>query len=159
MFSTRLQSIRLIDRPLGGANGIGASTIRYLVDAGAHVVFGDFDSTAGNKVAAAYQDVGNQPIFIETNVAKYEDNVKLFRTALDKHGRVDHAIACAGIIEKGKWFDEALTVDTVSTPETEAVLDVNLLGTLYFARIGVVYLRNGMQKGENKSLTLLASVC
>jgi NAD(P)-dependent dehydrogenase (short-subunit alcohol dehydrogenase family) len=37
------------------------------------------------------------------------------------------------------------------------VLDVNLLGTLYFARIAAVYLRQGAQPGDDKSLVLMSS--
>ena len=38
------------------------------------------------------------------------------------------------------------------------VLDVNLLGVLYFARIASVYLRQNRRVGEDKSLILLSSV-
>jgi hypothetical protein len=38
------------------------------------------------------------------------------------------------------------------------VLDVNLLRSYIFGRIAVVFLRDGMQKGENKSITRLSSV-
>jgi len=90
-------------------------------------------------------------------VAKYSDNYRLFRTALDKYGRVDHAIACAGIVERGKWFDPKLTVDTVDKPETTQVIEINLLGSIYFARIAVVFLRHERKAGEDKSLTLISS--
>jgi len=70
---------------------------------------------------------------------------------------VDHAIACAGIIEQGKWFDPELTIETVEKEETRIVLDVNLVGTCMFARIAVVYLKHEKKEGDDKSLTLLSS--
>ena len=91
------------------------------------------------------------------DVAKYDDNIKLFATAFTKHGRVDHAIACAGILEQGKWFDPELTIETVKTPESNVTIDVNLVGVLYFARIAVVYLKEAKSKAEDKSLTLISS--
>ena len=91
------------------------------------------------------------------DVATYDDNIKLFDTAYTKHGRVDHAIACAGILEQGKWFDRELTIATVKTPESNRAIDVNLLGVLYFARIAVVYLKEAKSKEEDKSVTLISS--
>ena len=112
---------------------------------------------AGESLAKAYSSGSNAPVFVQIDASKYEDNVRLFRTALDQFGRVDHAVACAGIIERGKWFDPQLTIETVEKPETNKVIEVNLLGTLYFARIAVVYLRHGRKQNEDKSLTLISS--
>lgn len=35
--------------------------------------------------------------------------------------RIDHAIACAGNFEQGKWFNGDPTVETVETEETRLV--------------------------------------
>lgn len=139
----------------GGANGIGAQLVRILHKAGAKLVFGDFDSTSGEKLASSLSS--SDVTFLQTNVTKYDENYTLFKTALDKYGRVDHAIACAGIIEQGLWFDPNLTVESVSKPETTATLHVNLFGVLYFARIAVPFLKHGKKEGEDKSLTLFSS--
>jgi NAD(P)-dependent dehydrogenase (short-subunit alcohol dehydrogenase family) len=66
-------------------------------------------------------------------------------------------LACAGIIEKGKWFDPELTIETVEKEETKLTLEVNLWGTCMFARIAVVYLKHAKKEGEDKSLTLISS--
>ena len=140
----------------GGANGIGASTVQLLHKAGASVVFGDLSTSAADKLISSL----NSPdtvTFLKTDVTKYADNIALFKTALKKHGRVDHAIAVAGIIEAGKWFDPDLTIETVEQPETTKVIDVNLVAVMNFARIAVVYLRHNKAEGEDKSLTLLSS--
>lgn len=46
---------------------------------------------------------------------------------------------------------------TVSQVPNQKVLDVNLLGSLYFARIACVYLRQGRQEGDDKTLTFVSS--
>ena len=51
--------------------------------------------------------------FLKTDVSKYEDNLALFRTAFEKYGKVDHALAIAGIVEQGNWFDAGLTLESV----------------------------------------------
>ncbi|GAB7364046.1 hypothetical protein MBLNU230_g4602t1 [Neophaeotheca triangularis] len=143
----------------GGANGIGASIVNLCVEAGAHVIFGDADTTSGqNLVSTLQKTTTNPPTFLPTDVTRYEDNLALFKTALQQHGRVDHAIACAGIVEKGGWFDADLTVETVEQPAPTDVLHVNLAGVLYFSRIAAVYLRHGKREADNKSLTLLSSL-
>jgi NAD(P)-dependent dehydrogenase (short-subunit alcohol dehydrogenase family) len=95
------------------------------------------------------------------DASSYADNLALFRLAYSKYGRVDHAIPCAGVIETGKWFDGSLTVDSpeLEKPETETTFKVNYLGTLYFARIALVFLREGRKEGEdeNKSLCFISS--
>ena len=68
-----------------------------------------------------------------------------------------HALACAGIIEQGRWFDPELTIETVEKEESRLTLDVNLVGTCMFARIAVVYLKHEKKQGEDKSLTLISS--
>jgi hypothetical protein len=61
-------------------------------------------------------------------------------------------------LEQGNWFDPNLTIETVASSGNTKVLDVNLVGTLNFARIAAVFLRGGLNMGENRSLTLLSSV-
>lgn len=93
-------------------------------------------------------------------MTKYEDIYALFQKAYEISGRVDHAISCAGIFEQGNWFDPELTIESVKDdPGNTKVLDVNVVGTLHFARIAAVFFREGLQRGSaNKSLTLMSSV-
>ena len=120
----------LIQKNEGGGNGIGAATLQYLCEAGARVVFGDYDNAAGEKVAKSFSDAATAPLFVHMDASKYADNIRLFRTALDSFGRVDHAIACAGIIERGRWFDPELTIESVEKPETTQTIDINFLGVV-----------------------------
>ncbi|MCJ1390613.1 hypothetical protein MMC18_003474 [Xylographa bjoerkii] len=152
----------------GGANGIGAATVRLLFEAGASVVFGDMDTKNGELLVEGIRS--QEVLFMKTDASKYEDNLALFKTAYQKFGKVDHAMSIAGIVEQGNWFDPSLTIESVEKARrssakllnadvpTKAVLDVNLLGVLYFARIASVYLRQNRKEGEDKSLTLLSSV-
>ena len=96
----------------GGANGIGAATVRLLYDHGVSIVFGDQDGDEGEKTSAQYDR--ERVLFVQMDVTQYEDVVKLFRLALDKHGHIDHAISVAGVTEQGNAFDPALTIDSVA---------------------------------------------
>jgi NAD(P)-dependent dehydrogenase (short-subunit alcohol dehydrogenase family) len=119
-------------------------------------VFGDVDVERGDILAT--QILTTHVTFVEVDVRSYEDNLKLFDVAHRKYGRVDHAIACAGILESGDWFGSGLTIEDVKEDESSATMDVNLLGTTYFARIALPYLRDGKTADTDKSLTLISSV-
>jgi len=155
----------------GGANGIGAATVRLLARKGAVVVFGDVDAAAAQSLIESIHDefrknrgeyvqspcVG----FLPVDVSLYADNVNLFSTALSRHGRVDHAISIAGISETGSWFEPSLSIDDIAQPPSTSTLDVNLIGVCFFARVAAVYLRHSqtISGGESPAtLTLMSSV-
>jgi NAD(P)-dependent dehydrogenase (short-subunit alcohol dehydrogenase family) len=99
-------------------------------------------------------------------VTSYADNLALFDAAYQAFGRVDHAISNAGLGEQGNFVSPELTLESVrNEPKSSmSVVDVNLKGPLYFARLASVYLRQS-GKGEeanaatvDKSLTFTSSV-
>lgn len=105
-------------------------------------------------------------MFVHCDVTSYQDNLALFDAALEACGRVDHAIANAGLGEQGNFFDPALTLESVKEVPGKSikVVDVNLKGELYFSRIASVYLRQPDLNSKSstaaldKSLTLVSSV-
>ncbi len=144
----------------GGALGVGASLVRLLHSAGAHVFFGDILSEPGLALEEELSANSNSYIkFIPCDVTSYSDNLALFDAALQTCGRIDHAVANAGLGEQLGMFDPELTLETVRQEPKKAMstVDVNLKGVLYFANIASVYLRQG-EGGGDRSLTLLSSV-
>lgn len=137
----------------GGASGIGAATVSLLHAHGALVIFGDISFSAGEAIQ---RRLGPTVHFVRCDVSNYTENVLLFKTALSIYGRVDHAIANAGVTEVGNWLSGKLSEDDVETAPDSMTLDVNLKAVMWFARIAVVYLRKG--NGGDRSLTLLSSV-
>ncbi|KAL3478508.1 hypothetical protein BJX99DRAFT_224248, partial [Aspergillus californicus] len=146
----------------GGANGIGASLVEYCCQNGALVCFGDLAADAGESIAKANATSSSPPraVFVQTDVTSYDSVLALFDKAMDTYGRVDHAVAGAGISELGNIFHPALNMDSVREPPTTKVLDVNLLGCLYVARIASVYLRQNRLPGSHtdRSIILISSV-
>ncbi|KAK4991808.1 hypothetical protein LTR66_006452 [Elasticomyces elasticus] len=141
----------------GGANGIGAATVRLFHDHGALVVFGDTAVGAGQALSSS---LGDRATFVSTDVTDYAANVTLFKTAFQKYGKIDHAVSCAGIMVPGAdWFDD-LSIESVEQPLPDIVLDVNLKAVAYFARVAVAYLKHrGDSVGGDsaKSLTFTSS--
>jgi NAD(P)-dependent dehydrogenase (short-subunit alcohol dehydrogenase family) len=138
----------------GGANGIGACTVRLLRENGAKVVFGDYDVTAGEAIAS---ELGDDVTFLKVNVAEYSDNLALFKLAREKYGHVDHAVAVAGVGERGDWYGEGLSVEDVESPPQNTTIDINLVGVLYFVRVALPYLRLERNDSEDKSVVIVGS--
>lgn len=106
----------------GGASGIGAALVTLLYEQGARVAFGDNNHNAGEvlvKTLTADNCSSGMVSFVSCNVSNYQDVYTLFRKALDLHGRVDHAVSCAGIVDdpKASYFDPDLDVDSVGKSE------------------------------------------
>ncbi|KAK9378719.1 uncharacterized protein V2V93DRAFT_375646 [Kockiozyma suomiensis] len=148
----------------GGANGIGAATVGLFLAREAKVVFGDISEAAGealvqNLTKTDPSAVG-RVVFVKTDVSSYDSVLQLFETARTKFGRVDIAVNLAALTEIGNWFDPDTTLESVKRKPTTALVDVNLLGTIYFARIATVYLKDGATSlaTDDKSLILFSSV-
>ncbi|WPH02195.1 Hypothetical protein R9X50_00505000 [Acrodontium crateriforme] len=146
----------------GGATGIGAATVTLLAQQGANVVIGDVNTRAAQTLIEHLDNPHHGKVLFQScDVAKYADVVSLFRFAFEKFAIVHHAISCAGIFERGDWFDEALTRDSVGDDEGNlSVMDINVRGTMWFSRVAVVYLRDGRDENmvDDRSLTLMSSV-
>ena len=74
-------------------------------------MFGDVDVTASESLVSSLNS--EHVIALKTDVTTYEDNLALFRMALERYGKVDHAISIAGIAEQGNWFHPSLTIESV----------------------------------------------
>ncbi|KAJ9497876.1 hypothetical protein H2202_006479 [Exophiala xenobiotica] len=135
----------------GGAQGIGAATVTQLYQSGAHVFFGDWDDKKGPKLAedlkSTSQSAGSVT-YTKVNVRDYQSLLSLFDAAYTKHGQIDMAICCAAVTERtGYWEPDKLNLESELTREGQTptgitdVIDINLNGTLYFARLAVAYLK------------------
>lgn len=144
----------------GGALGVGASLVRLLHSAGAHVFFGDILDSPGQALEEELSATSSTHIkYVHCDVTSYSDNLALFDLALSTCGRIDHAVANAGLGEQTGMFDPGLTLESVRQEPKKAmnVVDVNLKGELHFANLASVYLRQGEGRGD-RSLTLVSSV-
>lgn len=139
---------------IGGANGIGAATVKRLAASGAYVVFGDIDYARGSALAASLPE---RTHFLATDVTKYASILALFDKAMESYGRVDVAISNAGVVEKPGWFEPNIDIESIRIAPSTTVLDINL-STLYFSRIAAVYLRQHASPTDDKNLILLSSV-
>lgn len=127
----------------GAAVGIGREITRRLLDEGARVVLNDLDPEAARASAAELGCLAHPGDVADVSVVR-----GLVERAVKEYGRLDLAVANAGITRYGdffdyepKWFNE--------------VLDVNLRGSFFLAQAAARVFR---QQGGGGRILFMSSV-
>jgi meso-butanediol dehydrogenase / (S,S)-butanediol dehydrogenase / diacetyl reductase len=110
----------------GGASGMGAACAREFASAGANVVIVDLNGPLAKTVAA---EIGAQePLIGDVSDSSFCDLA--VRTVLDRHGRLDILVNCAGIIHRA---------DALGTSDENwrKVMAVNVDGVFFMSRAAV----------------------
>lgn len=111
--------------------GLGKATAQLFAQHGATTAILDLDEAAAQSAA---QDLGPQHIGMACNVTDRSACESAVRGLLERWGRVDVLVNNAGITQPLKIMDVA--------PENyDAVLDVNLRGTLYMSQAVIPHMR------------------
>ncbi len=105
----------------GASSGIGAAAARKLVSLGAKVVLA---ARRGDQLKAMVGELGNNAMYVTTDVSKRADLDNLVNQAISNFGHIDVLWNNAGIMPLS-FFDEGL-VD-----EWDKMIDVNIKGVLY----------------------------
>ncbi|MDQ4112958.1 MAG: SDR family NAD(P)-dependent oxidoreductase [Actinomycetota bacterium] len=103
----------------GGSGGIGAATVRTLLDRGARVAVADIDPTTPVRVGALHATDSFGCVADVRDPASLEAAVS---QTVDRFGRLDVVIANAGLLTK------AATLRNTPTADIEATLAVNVTG-------------------------------
>jgi NAD(P)-dependent dehydrogenase (short-subunit alcohol dehydrogenase family) len=115
----------------GAGRGIGRATALAFAEAGATLVLNDVgcgpDGTGSDpdvlaQVVREVTALGANVIGVDGSVADAQTTIQMVERALEKFGRVDSAIACAGILR-----DKSLS--NASSDDLDALWDVQVKGT------------------------------
>ncbi len=115
--------------------GLGKATARLFAEHGATVAILDLDEAAAQEAAA---DLGPQHVGMACNVTDLEGTQKVFDTLIAKWGHIDILVNNAGITQPLKIMD-------IGPKNYDAVLDVNLRGTLYCSQAVIPHMRARQQ--------------
>ena len=116
----------------GGSGGIGLATARAVAALGAGVVIADLDearvSTLADEVGAVGAAAGSPgALGLAVDVREEADHARMVQATLERFGRIDALICCAGILRK-RGTPPKLMVD-VGVDEWDEVMAINLRGT------------------------------
>ncbi len=108
----------------GAGRGIGRATALHLASRGAYVVLGARSEPELSAAADEIERSGGKAAFRVTDVTKRSDLESLMSRACDRFGRLDVIVNNAGIGPISRF-------DALHVEDWDAMIDVNLRGTLY----------------------------
>lgn len=122
----------------GGASGIGKALAVAYARAGAHSVVNYFpgDPHDAQQTVRAVEAVGGTCIAVAADVRKTADCDALADTAVAEYGRLDIAVAAAGILRRA-------SLDEMTDQAWEDMLDVDLTGVMRIFRASAAKMTNG----------------
>jgi NAD(P)-dependent dehydrogenase (short-subunit alcohol dehydrogenase family) len=124
--------------------GIGRAMAQVFAEHGARVVILDLNEEAAAAVA---KDIGPDHLGLACDVTNKSDCERAAQAALDRFGRIDILVNNAGITQPLKFME-------IQPENYDAVLDVNLRGTLYMSQAVVPQMR----KQRSGSIVCISSV-
>lgn len=135
----------------GGGRGIGAACVRRFSADGGAVVIADLDEGPAQELAAEIIAGGGQALPVACDVADRGSVERLFGAAVERFGRVDFLVTCAGVLR----FN---LIQDIADAEWDLVIDTHLKGTFLCARAAravmvprgygkIVFLSSGAARG------------
>lgn len=112
----------------GGASGLGAATVKYLVHAGARVAFVDMNQELGY---ALKQHLGENAKFYPLDVTNEQTVKSFFLNVEQDFGQLNGLVNCAGIAPSAKVLGREGLHDLAMF---QKVLDVNVSGSFNMIR-------------------------
>ncbi|MFP5278043.1 MAG: SDR family NAD(P)-dependent oxidoreductase [Acidobacteriota bacterium] len=128
----------------GGTSGIGRALSLGLAQAGADVVATARRPQQVEETAAAIEALGRKTLRISSDVGDRSSLAQLLKTTLERFGKVDILVNCAGIIKRAPTLD---------FPEEEwtNILNTNLTGTL---RACQIFGRHMLERGYGRIVNI-----
>jgi NAD(P)-dependent dehydrogenase (short-subunit alcohol dehydrogenase family) len=119
--STQLRSARLLGKSAvvtGAAAGIGRATAELFAREGARLVLADINTDGLSALRDSLGDVTGDVTVVTADVSKQEDVRRMIDVAVERYGRLDIAVANAGIIPLASVveatlddWDEVMAID------------------------------------------------
>ncbi|KAF2686133.1 NAD(P)-binding protein [Lentithecium fluviatile CBS 122367] len=146
----------------GGANGIGAQTIRTYHARGYNVVIADLPSAypSAETLICSLSET-SCAMFHPTNIVDWSSMQSLFRETKRRFGQVDVVVANAGLMESRGFFEfeENEHGELREDVGSAKVVDVNLRGTMNTLRLAMHAMKSNTpdENGFRGSIVLIAS--
>lgn len=132
----------------GAGEGIGYEIARHLALNGASVILNDINAERAKQAAGEISAEGGTCIGTGGDVANVDDIRGLVSLAVEKFGRVDMAVANAGISFYNDFFD-------ITSEEFNRVVSINLGGTFFLAQAAARQMR---AQGSGGRILFMSSV-
>src|SRR5690606_28747024 len=120
----------------GAGRGLGAAMAEHLAERGAALALLDRDVATLEGTVARCAAAGAEARAYEVDVADEDSVVRAFNAVVRDFGRLDAAVANAGILRDGLLVKvkDGVVVEKLSLAQWQAVIDVNLTGVFLCGR-------------------------
>ena len=138
----------------GGASGLGAATVRMVVEGGGNAVIADLKEAEGRALA---MELGAATIFVKTDVADEASAKAAVVAAVGGYGGLQGLVNCAGIVHGERLIGK-------DGPHPLAafvrVININLIGSFNLTRLAADVMAKGEPNadGERGVIVYTASV-
>jgi short-subunit dehydrogenase len=116
----------------GAAGGIGKETALLLSENGYQVVLADIDLESLTKAESELGGPSRDVAATQVDVSKFNSWDNLLAFSLERLGHAEVLIHCAGIVDPGP-------ITELSAERLKRQIDVNLLGTIFGAKVFLPY--------------------
>jgi 3-oxoacyl-[acyl-carrier protein] reductase len=134
----------------GGSRGIGAATVRALVDAGARVVFNY--QRAQEEAEQLARACGPQAIAVACDLSLPESAAQLVAATVQRFGRLDILIANHGV-----WPSADVPVDQMSVEQWQNTITINLNSVFSLIKHAVAQMKRQNKVGSSAGHIVLVS--
>lgn len=136
----------------GGASGLGAATARMFAAGGGSVVVADRDSSRGIALAS---ELGVRALFVETDVTAPVSVEAAVAKAVERFGRLDVAVNCAGIAPPQRILGKE---GPMALEAFARVVEINLIGTFNVCRLAAAAMaRNAADENGERGVIVNTS--
>lgn len=143
----------------GGASGIGAATAVRFAREGADIVIADMQP--GDDAVAAVEAEGRRAIYVQDDTTSEEDTNRMLEATVEAFGRLDIAVASAGVTVAGAAEERVDRVEkdiyhvhNLDPNIFRRVLDINVTGVML---TGQAAARQMLKQGTGGSIINIAS--
>jgi NAD(P)-dependent dehydrogenase (short-subunit alcohol dehydrogenase family) len=131
----------------GGGSGIGRAIALALAAAGSAVVVADVSARAGDDAATEAVKAGGRATAVATDVSREADVKRMVASAIERFGRLDLLVNCAGNLPAGK------PIVDLGEAEWRSLLDVHYTGTFLCCREAM----EGIREAEGAIVNISSS--
>ncbi len=132
----------------GASSGIGYACAERFVKEGAKVVLSDVSDEQGEDAAQKLRDSGGDARYFHCDVSSKSDIEALFDFAQKKYGRIDTAIANAGIVH-------AADILELEEADFDRVISINLKGVFLTGQIAAQRMINQQADADGSKGTII----
>ncbi|MGM5059850.1 3-hydroxyacyl-CoA dehydrogenase (plasmid) [Rhizobium leguminosarum] len=128
----------------GGGSGLGAATVRMLVEAGGRVTIADLNAEAGQEIA---REFGSDARFVKVDVTDGEEGAVAVAAAVEAFGDLRGLVNCAGVAPAEKVIGRDGPHRLESFART---VSINLIGTFNMIRLAAAAIQTTEPDAEGE---------